>query len=165
MLSTSRPRSKNLGCQGCSSFLSLFLSLSVSLSLTHITYAHTPLNRLPHEFIPIVLIQGSHVLRGTVENPVLYNYIFANPIYESQNSDIDITTTYIITEKSFKMLYMFFLFSFYAMIYSPYSLPEHIVIKYILSPFNPHLILVLGEGNGTPFQYSCLENPMDRGAW
>ena len=23
----------------------------------------------------------------------------------------------------------------------------------------------LGEGNGTPFQYSCLENPMDGGAW
>ena len=23
----------------------------------------------------------------------------------------------------------------------------------------------LGEGNGTPLQYSCLENPMDRGAW
>ena len=22
-----------------------------------------------------------------------------------------------------------------------------------------------GEGNGTPFQYSCLGNPMDRGAW
>ena len=22
-----------------------------------------------------------------------------------------------------------------------------------------------GEGNGTPFQYSCLENPMDGGAW
>ena len=22
-----------------------------------------------------------------------------------------------------------------------------------------------GEGNGTPFQYSCLENPMGRGAW
>ena len=21
-----------------------------------------------------------------------------------------------------------------------------------------------GEGNGNPFQYSCLENPMDRGA-
>ena len=30
------------------------------------------------------------------------------------------------------------------------------------------LVLVLeglGEGNGTPLQYSCLENPMDRGAW
>ena len=23
----------------------------------------------------------------------------------------------------------------------------------------------LENGNGTPLQYSCLENPMDRGAW
>ena len=22
-----------------------------------------------------------------------------------------------------------------------------------------------GEGNSSPLQYSCLENPMDRGAW
>ena len=22
-----------------------------------------------------------------------------------------------------------------------------------------------GEGNGNPFQYSCVQNPMDRGAW
>ena len=22
-----------------------------------------------------------------------------------------------------------------------------------------------GKGNGSPLQYSCLENPMDRGAW
>jgi len=26
-------------------------------------------------------------------------------------------------------------------------------------------MVVLREGNGTPLQYSCLENPMDRGAW
>ena len=25
--------------------------------------------------------------------------------------------------------------------------------------------MCLGEGNGTPLQYSCLENPMDGGAW
>ena len=25
--------------------------------------------------------------------------------------------------------------------------------------------ICFGEGNGTPLQYSCLENPMDRGAW
>ena len=25
--------------------------------------------------------------------------------------------------------------------------------------------ILSGEGNGTPLQYSCLENPMDRGAW
>ena len=39
------------------------------------------------------------------------------------------------------------------------------------SPFPPafhvsqHLGLFHGEGNGTPLQHSCLENPMDRGAW
>src|SRR5574337_707822 len=26
-------------------------------------------------------------------------------------------------------------------------------------------VYIMGEGNGTPLQYSCLENPMDRGAW
>ena len=25
--------------------------------------------------------------------------------------------------------------------------------------------MVVGEGNGNPLQYSCLENPVDRGAW
>ena len=25
--------------------------------------------------------------------------------------------------------------------------------------------IIPGEGNGNPLQYSCLENPMDRGAW
>ena len=34
----------------------------------------------------------------------------------------------------------------------------------------PHLKMTLsinffGEGNGNLIQYSCLENPMDRGAW
>ena len=27
------------------------------------------------------------------------------------------------------------------------------------------LEMIIGEGNGTPLQYSCLENPTDRGAW
>ena len=27
------------------------------------------------------------------------------------------------------------------------------------------LEIVIGEGDGTPLQYSCLENPMDGGAW
>ena len=25
--------------------------------------------------------------------------------------------------------------------------------------------MYIGEGNGNPLQYSCLENPRDRGAW
>ena len=31
--------------------------------------------------------------------------------------------------------------------------------------YNPFNIGWIGEGNGTPLQYSCLENPMDGGAW
>ena len=31
-----------------------------------------------------------------------------------------------------------------------------IIVRYGMGP---------GEGNGNPLQYSCLENPMDRGAW
>ena len=28
-----------------------------------------------------------------------------------------------------------------------------------------YLASLFGEGNGTPLQYSCLENPMNGGAW
>ena len=31
-----------------------------------------------------------------------------------------------------------------------------------LTIYNGNLV---GEGNGSPLQYSCLENPMDGGAW
>ena len=37
-----------------------------------------------------------------------------------------------------------------------------------LSPYRTIFIALeqsFGEGNGTPLQYSCLENPMDGGAW
>ena len=34
-----------------------------------------------------------------------------------------------------------------------------------ISALNGDTSLPVGEGNGNPLQYSCLENPMDRGAW
>ena len=38
-----------------------------------------------------------------------------------------------------------------------------------IDPVNDCLLpdgkVLWGEGNGTPLQYSCLENPMDGGAW
>ena len=37
--------------------------------------------------------------------------------------------------------------------YAPNLLPLYVVNREI------------GEGTGTPLQYSCLESPMDRGAW
>ena len=30
---------------------------------------------------------------------------------------------------------------------------------------NKYISAYIGEGNGTPLQYSCLETPMDREAW
>ena len=28
-----------------------------------------------------------------------------------------------------------------------------------------YICIYVGEGNGNPLQYSCLENPVDRGGW
>ena len=37
---------------------------------------------------------------------------------------------------------------------------------YLGSPLGISIsVCIYGEGNGTPLQYSCLENPMDGGAW
>ena len=44
------------------------------------------------------------------------------------------------------------------------SYPKSLHFKYQRCMFNLPLTLV-GEGNGNPLQYSCLENSMDRGAW
>ena len=41
----------------------------------------------------------------------------------------------------------------------------HVCCTYILYTFYFAYIICYGEGNGTPLQYSCLENPMDGGAW
>ena len=57
--------------------------------------------------------------------------------------------------------------------YSPWSCKELDMTEQLNSSWLPiresgNLVLLyhpLGEGNGTPLQYSCLENPMDRGAW
>ena len=39
------------------------------------------------------------------------------------------------------------------------------LILYPNSFLNYHVSSTCAEGNGTPLQYSCLENPIDGGAW
>ena len=39
--------------------------------------------------------------------------------------------------------------------------PHKIFQNFLTSP----ALAASGEGNGTPLQYSCLESPMNRGAW
>ena len=50
------------------------------------------------------------------------------------------------------------LFFFYLIPVAPY---HHLWWPHSTAP----LTWFIGEGNGTPLQYSCLENPMDGGAW
>ena len=47
----------------------------------------------------------------------------------------------------------------YVCVYSVY------LVSQSYSTFCCHVGCSPGEGNGTPLQYSCLENPMDGGAW
>ena len=49
-------------------------------------------------------------------------------------------------------------------------MPGFPVLHYLLDFDQTHVhrisdAILLGEGNDTPLQYSCLENPRDRGAW
>ena len=44
--------------------------------------------------------------------------------------------------------------------------PELSTVEMILPPIlDPSSSFFCGEGNGTPLQSCCLENPMDGGAW
>ena len=45
---------------------------------------------------------------------------------------------------------------------SPWGRSESDMTEQLHFHFSPSCI---GEGNGNPLQYSCLENPVDRGAW
>ena len=48
----------------------------------------------------------------------------------------------------------------------PLQFQPPVKVKYVNHIlFSENLYVSNGEGNGTPFQYSCLENPMDGGAW
>ena len=47
--------------------------------------------------------------------------------------------------------------------YEVYHFTTSRMVKDIEKQGHPRLLM--GEGNGTPLQYSCLESPMDGGAW
>ena len=49
--------------------------------------------------------------------------------------------------------------------FSEFSLVAQMVKDLPVMQSIPGLGRSAGEGNGNPLQYSCLENPMDRGFW
>ena len=68
-------------------------------------------------------------------------------------------------------MYLFKLvFSFSSGIYPGVELLDHMVVLFLVFLRKLHTVFhrtapIYGEGNGTPLQYFCLENPMDGGAW
>ena len=72
--------------------------------------------------------------------------------------------------KSAALAGRFFITSTTSSSVSPSGFPGGSVVKNLPANagrpgFNPWSGRSPGEGNGNPFQYSCLGNPMDRGAW
>ena len=55
---------------------------------------------------------------------------------------------------------IFLAFKRTSMLFSIVAVPTFVPTNFFLHPLQH-----FGEGNGTPLQYSCLENPMDGGAW
>ena len=62
------------------------------------------------------------------------------------------------------------IFFSYTCIYTPFQVlfryrlvqdTEYSSLCYTVSPCWLSILYIVGEGNGTPLQYSCLENPMD----
>ena len=46
-----------------------------------------------------------------------------------------------------------------------FNMLSRLVITFLGGGIDGMLLGAFGEDNGTPLQYSCLENPMDGGAW
>ena len=63
----------------------------------------------------------------------------------------------------FHLLRVFFFFNFAK--HSGSSVGKELVYNVEDPGFNPWVWRFPGEENGNLFQYSCLENPMDRGVW
>ena len=62
------------------------------------------------------------------------------------------------------VLVSYFIYSsLYLLISYPWSVSLKEEFKWLL--YYLGLVINSGEGNGNPCQYSCLENPVDRGAW
>ena len=62
-------------------------------------------------------------------------------------------------------LFLFIHFSAYFISLSPGSVVKNLPANTGDAGSIPGLGRSPGEGNGNPLQYSCLENPMDRGVW
>ena len=66
-------------------------------------------------------------------------------------------------KKFFIHLFKLGLFSWICLYFRKHGEPPDQALE--MSPTYTLLQSLIREGNGTPFQHACLENPMDGGAW
>ena len=104
----------------------------------------------------------SHAVAGTIHLPIkLFWHVYQNLIdpkhkglfLNSQFCSIDLCSVFV------SVLYCLLCYSFLL------SLKWEDVSFLNLAFFLVLCIVKYREGNGTPLEYSCLENPMDGGAW
>ena len=77
--------------------------------------------------------------------------------------DLQYCVGFRFTAQWFSFLHIIFIIGHYKIIGKfPYPI-QYILVAYFI--YSSLYLLFLREGNGTPVQYSCLENPMDGGAW
>ena len=78
---------------------------------------------------------------------------------------------YVYYNESFSLwthhvcLFGFSLISLISILFSHADLVHVLLDLYLSISVLGTSIVLFGEGNGTPLQYSCLESPMDGGAW
>ena len=99
---------------------------------------------------------GYHVSSDSVSNSPQNNRGFSSPSYPIGQLWVPLGRTYGISTRYVRCgVVGFFFFYFF------FSGLGWIWVWHFIGV----AALRLGEGNGTPLQYSCLENPLDGGAW
>ena len=88
-----------------------------------------------------------HAVQGTLKSLLQHHSSKASILQCSAFSIVQLSHPYLTTGKTIALTRQTF------------------VSKVMSLLFNMLSRLVIGEGNDTPLQYSCLENPMDGGVW
>ena len=77
----------------------------------------------------------------------------------------ELGTTYLLNNNNILTSSHVFRFSIF-FIFHDSVLENFMILRFYPGcPICWQILVIVGEGNGNPLQYSCLENPMEGGAW